>query len=86
MKRAWAIYKDNNSYSRTFSDALTRAWEIEKANISYELRKAAEAESRVRMAAYHEARRNRPVEVSASYEAGVAAYYANARPGQYFGD
>ena len=35
MKRAWNIYKGNNPYSYSFSAALRRAWEVEKAMIEY---------------------------------------------------
>lgn len=86
MKRAWNIFRGNNPYSYSFSAALRRAWEIEKANIAYEAKKATEEAERARIAAYQAERRNNPIEVSESFMAGCAAYYANSRPGQYMGD
>ena len=35
MKRAWTIFKNNKSLFPTFSLALTRAWEVEKATVVY---------------------------------------------------
>lgn len=43
MKRAWNIYKGNNPYSYSFSAALRRAWEVEKAMIEYNEREAKRA-------------------------------------------
>ena len=38
MKMAWTIYKCVNPYSYSFSAALRRAWEVEKATLEYETR------------------------------------------------
>lgn len=43
MKRAWAIYKGVNPYSYSFSAALRRVWEVEKATLEYEAREARKA-------------------------------------------
>jgi len=76
MKRAWRIYRGRNPYSYSFSAALRRAWEVEKANASY---RVSEAQKESKKTAY------RPVP-GAAFEAGCAAYYRDSRPGQYFGD
>ena len=83
MRRAWAIYKGINPYSYSFSAALRRAWEVEKATIEYEAREARKAAIEAENSA---ARAKRTGNVDASWMAGAAAYYGNARPGQYFGD
>ncbi len=82
MKRAWAIYKGVNPYSYSFSAALRRAWEIEKAALEYEAREA----RKTAIKAENAARSTRISNASAAWVAGAAAYYSNARPGQYFGD
>ena len=82
MKRAWAIYKGVNPYSYSFSAALRRAWEVEKAALEYEAREARKAA----IEAENSARAKRTGNVNASWMTGAAASYSNARPGQYFGD
>lgn len=82
MKRAWAIYKGVNPYSYSFSAALRRAWEVEKATLEYEAREA----RKTAIKAENAARSTRIGNASAAWVAGAAAYYSNARPGQYFGD
>lgn len=82
MKRAWAIYKGVNPYSYSFSAALRRAWEVEKATLEYEAREARKAA----IEAENAARSTRIGNASAAWVAGAAAHYSNARPGQYFGD
>lgn len=79
MSRAWRIYRSGVAYySLSFSLSLSRAWELEKAEIAYERRKAEEAAEKAA----------RPVRrQSHTFSmAGCAEYYAGARPGQYFGD
>lgn len=83
MRRAWAIYKSVNPYSYSFSAALRRAWEVEKATLEYEAREARKAAIEAENSA---ARAKRTGNVNASWMTGAAAYYSNARPGQYFGD
>ena len=83
MKRAWAIYKGVNPYSYSFSAALRRAWEVEKATLEYEAREARKAAIEAENAA---ARAKHTSVTNVSWMAGAAAYYSNARPGQYFGD
>ncbi len=82
MKRAWAIYKGVNPYSYSFSAALRRAWEVEKAALEYEAREA----RKTAIEAENAARSTRIGNASAAWVAGAAAHYSNARPGQYFGD
>ena len=82
MKRAWAIYKGVNPYSYSFSAALRRAWEVEKATLEYEAREA----RKTAIEAVNAARSTRIGNASAAWVAGAAAHYSNARPGQYFGD
>jgi len=82
MKRAWAIYKGVNPYSYSFSAALRRAWEVEKATLEYEAREA----RKTAIEAENAARSTRIGNASAAWVAGAAAHYSNARPGQYFGD
>ena len=82
MKRAWAIYKGVNPYSYSFSAALRRAWEVEKATLEYEVREA----RKTAIEAENAARSTRIGNASAAWVAGAAAHYSNARPGQYFGD
>lgn len=87
MKRAWNIYRGNNPYSYSFSASLRRAWEVEKANIRYEAEQAEKAANKARMeAAYQRSLTMPSIEKSEAYNLGAAAYYANARPGTYFGD
>ena len=86
MKRAWSIYKDDNAWSYKFSDSLRRAWEIEKAAIAYEARKAAEAAERARVETIVSKHQNTTIEYSGIFHAGMIAYYRDTRPGQYFGD
>lgn len=43
MKRAWTIYRGVNPSSYSFSAALRRAWEAEKATLEYEAREARKA-------------------------------------------
>ncbi len=81
MKRAWNIFRGHNPYSYSFSAALRRAWEVEKENVRHEAEKAEKAAKRALMNDLRS-----PVEVSESWNAGAAAYYATARPGTYFGD
>lgn len=76
MKRAWKIFRGNNPYSYSFSAALCRAWEVEKSNAAYQERKAQKDSAKTD---YRQV-------LSASFEAGCAAYYRNAVQGQYFGD
>lgn len=42
MARAWNIYNNNRNMFPTFSSALSKAWEVEKANLASSRRKAAE--------------------------------------------
>lgn len=35
MKRAWSIYKSAQTVYKTFSECLTRAWEIIKEDMTY---------------------------------------------------
>lgn len=89
MTRAWKIFKGNNPYSYSFSAALRRSWEVERANIAYEAKKAAEEAEKARLAAYHASDEYKAYKASgmtADFMAGCAAYYANARSGQYVGD
>lgn len=74
MNRAWAIFKGNTPYSYSFSVALRRSWEIEKANAEYLERKA-------RMAAFEGI-----TDTCGQMMAGCSEYYNNAQRGQYFGD
>jgi hypothetical protein len=83
MKRAWTIYKGVNPYSYSFSVALRRAWEVERATLEYEVRVARKAAIEAENAA---ARAKQTSVTNVSWMAGAAAYYSNARPGQYFGD
>ena len=83
MKRAWNIYKGNNPYSYSFSAALRRAWEVEKATLEYEAREARKTAIEAENAA---AKAKRISNADTYWAAGAAAYYNNARPGQYFGD
>ena len=80
MKRAWAIYKGVNPYSYSFSAALRRAWEVEKAMIEYNEREAKRAAIEAENAAA------KTVRISNAWTIGCLDYYQNARPGQYFGD
>jgi hypothetical protein len=80
MKRAWNIYKGNNPYSYSFSAALRRAWEVEKAMIKYNEREAKRAAIEAENAAAKAKR------ISNAWTIGCLDYYQNARPGQYFGD
>ena len=82
MKMAWTIYKCVNPYSYSFSAALRRAWEVEKAALEYEAREA----RKTAIEAENAARSTRIGNVNALWMSGAAAYYSNARPGQYFGD
>ena len=82
MKRAWNIYKGNNPYSYSFSAALRRAWEVEKATLEYEAREA----RKTTIEAENAARSTRIGNASVAWAVGAAAYYSNARHGQYFGD
>ncbi|MGN0044628.1 hypothetical protein [Alistipes indistinctus] len=79
-KRAWNIYKGNNPYSYSFSAALRRAWEVEKAMIKYNEREAKRAAIEAENAAAKAKR------ISNAWTIGCLDYYQNARPGQYFGD
>lgn len=83
MKRAWTIYRGVNPYSYSFSVALCRAWEVERATLEYEVREARKAAIEAENAA---ARAKQTSVTNVSWMAGAAAYYSNARPGQYFGD
>ena len=83
MKRAWAIYKCVNPYSYSFSAALRRAWEVEKATLEYEVREARKAAIEAENAT---ARAKQTSVTNVSWMDGAAAYYSNARPSQYFGD
>lgn len=83
MKRAWTIYRGVNPYSYSFSVALRRAWEVERATLEYEVREARKAAIEAENAA---ARAKQTSVTNVSWMAGAAAYYSNARPGQYFGD
>lgn len=81
FRRAWNIYNGNNPYSYSFSAALRRAWEVEKANVEYaerEATKALKTESKLQ--------RTEIVNVDTLLLAGCTAYYRNSRPGHYFGD
>ena len=80
MKRAWAIYKGVNPYSYSFSAALRRAWEVEKATIEYNEREAKRAAIEAENTAAKAKR------ISNAWTIGCLDYYQNARPGQYFGD
>ena len=82
MKMAWTIYKCVNPYSYSFSAALRRAWEVEKATLEYEAREA----RKTAIEAENAARSTRISNASVAWAVGAAAYYSNARPGQYFGD
>lgn len=92
MKRAWDIFRGNNPYSHSFSDALRRAWEVEGAWIAYEEEKAAKEAERARLEAWRASAEYKAITENAQYcntwNAGITAYYANAnaRTGQYMGD
>lgn len=89
MKRAWNIFRGNNAWSGNFSVSLRRAWEIEKANIAYEAKKAAEAAEMTRMEAIRKERQSNPQPDyiwGASMGAAIADWYANAPRGTYFSD
>ena len=89
MKRAWNIFRGTNLYSYSFSAALSRAWEVEKANIAYQAQKAKEEAEEAQLEVYRsgdEYKSYRASGMSAAYVAGCAAYYANAPRGTYFGD
>lgn len=90
MKRAWNIFRGNTPFSYSFSAALRRAWEVEKANIEYTAKKEAEETERARLAAWQASDEYKTIKNSNEYRnawsAGIASEYANARPGQYFGD
>lgn len=84
MKRAWKIFRaKGNPYSYCFSDALERAWYVEKETIAYELRLQAEAEEKARMAE----RRNKSIlddNHTPEFYAGLLNYYGT--PNRYYGD
>lgn len=89
MKRAWRIFRGNNPYSYSFSDALRRAWFVAKANIAYEVKQAEIAAEKARLDAYHasdEYKAYKASGMSADFMAGCAASYSNAPAGTYFGD
>ena len=86
MKRAWSIYRSNNAWSDKFSSSLCRAWEIEKATIAHEARKAAEATEKARLATIASENQNTAIEYNELFHASMIAYYRDARPCQYFGD
>lgn len=83
MKRAWTIYRGVNPYSYSFSAALRRAWEVEKATLEY---KAREARKAVIEAENSAAGAKRTGIANVSWMTEAVAYYNNARPSQYFGD
>ena len=72
MRRAWNIFRGNNPYSWSFSAALRRAWEVEKAY-------AKQGEVDEIMKPVSRTVRNLP-------PLDATAYYQNAERGQYFGD
>ena len=80
MKMAWTIYKCVNPYSYSFSAALRRAWEVEKAMIEYNEREAKRAAIETENAAA------KTVRISNAWTIGCLNYYQNARLDQYFGD
>ena len=80
MKRAWNIDTGNNPYSYSFSAALRRAWEVEKAMIEYNEREAKRAAIETENAAA------KTVRISNAWTIGCLNYYQNARLDQYFGD
>lgn len=73
MKRAWMLYRHMNRLYKTFSAALREAWAQEKRIAIRKQEAAKNAES---------PRAN----ADNLMMAGAAAWYRNARPGQYFGD
>lgn len=83
MTRAWNIFRGNNPFSYSFSAALRRAWEVEKATIIYEAKKTEEVERA-------EFRKNNPVKESIdwynAYNPAISNHYSNAPRGAYFGD
>lgn len=90
MKRAWNIFRGNTPFSYSFSAALRRAWEVEKADIEYTAKKEAEETERARLAAWQASDEYntmiKSIERRNSWNAGISAYYVNAHLGQYFGD
>ena len=83
MKRAWNIYKGNNPYSYSFSAALRRAWEVEKAMIEYNEREAKRAAIKAKNAA---AKAVRTSNADTYWTTGAIAYYSNVQSGQYLED
>lgn len=84
MKRAWSIFKSGHSfYSLSFSIALTRAWEVEKATIAYNIKKQKESE-------LFESNKNNSNEMRANVytasERGALIAYYNRGSGVYYGD
>ena len=84
MKRAWQIARGNNPYSYSFSAALTRAWEVEKAEIVYAEKMAARAAEKARLDAGY---KNITTSIydSAAW-ANAAAKTYNTASGAYFVD
>lgn len=74
MKRAWMLYKHLHRQYKTFDKALREAWAQEKRIAIRKQEAAAKATESPRANTDH------------LIMAGAAAWYRNARPGQYFGD
>lgn len=74
MKRAWMLYKHLHRQYKTFDVALREAWAQEKRIAIRKQEAAVKATETLRTNTDH------------LMMAGAAAWYRNARPGQYFGD
>ena len=61
MTRAWNIYRGKYHYSDSFAECLRRAWEVEKANVIYNARKAAEEAERKRLEQVRKESASKPV-------------------------
>lgn len=84
MSRAWKIFKRNRDMFPTFSEALTRAWAVEKANIEYNKKQVEEAEFIERYKRVQAERKNVKVQVTPEMAESLINYYS--RSGVYFGD
>ncbi|MDL2320707.1 hypothetical protein LJC45_06215 [Alistipes sp. OttesenSCG-928-B03] len=85
MKRAWQLYKGVNGFF-TFSGALRQAWREEKERV-ISLNKRLELEAiRARNAEGNRIAQEEFNRMNALMSVAIAHQYANARPGQYFGD
>nr|DAL98527.1 MAG TPA: hypothetical protein [Caudoviricetes sp.] len=76
MKRAWNIYKNYKTMFPTFRSALSKAWEVEKANVAKAIKDA-------EIAANTWVKDNSFTYNSNNHADSLTSYYANHR---YNGD